>query len=61
MAVVGDDATGVPVSRITNAAGGIGDIAQGEVGVGTLRLLGWGNYRSHLAATGEPPKKNKKK
>lgn len=61
MALVGDDATGVPVSRLTNAAGGIGDIAQGEAGVGMLRMLGYGNYRSHVAATGEPPKKNKKK
>lgn len=61
MAMIGDDATGVPVSRLTNAAGGIGDVAQGEAGVGILRMLGYGNYRAHLAATGEPPKKSKKK
>ena len=60
MSLVGDDATGVPVSRLTNTAGGIGDAAQGEYGVGLLRMLGYGNYRANVAATGEPPKKNKK-
>ena len=60
MSLVGDDATGVPVSRLTNTLGGIGDAAQGEYGVGLLRMLGYGNYRANVAATGEPPKKNKK-
>ena len=61
MALVGDDATGVPVSRITNTAGGVGDIAQGEYGVGLLRMIGYGNYRANVAATGKPPEKKKKK
>jgi hypothetical protein len=60
MSLIGDDATGVPVSRLTNTAGGIGDAAQGEYGVGLLRMLGYGKYRANVAATGEPPKKNKK-
>ena len=57
MALIGDDATGVPVSRITNTVGGFGDIAQGDYGVGLLKMLGYGNYRSHVAAEGKPPKK----
>ena len=59
MALIGDDATGVPVSRITNAVGGVGDMVQGEFGVGALRMMGYGRYRSNVAATGKPPEKNK--
>ena len=60
MSLVGDDATGVPVSRLTNTAGGVGDMAQGEYGVGLLRMLGYGNYRANVAATGHPPEKKKR-
>lgn len=59
MALIGDDATGVPVSRLTNAAGGIGDIANGEAGAGLLRMVGYGRYKAYQAATGNPPPKNK--
>ena len=61
MSLIGDDATGVPVSRLTNTAGGVGDMAQGEYGVGALRMLGYGNYRANVAATGHPPEKKKRK
>lgn len=60
MSLIGDDATGVPVSRLTNTAGGVGDMAQGEYGVGALRMLGYGNYRANVAATGHPPEKKKR-
>lgn len=57
MALIGDDATGVPVSRVANALGGFGDIADGEVGAGLLRMLGYGRYRAYQATTGRPPEK----
>lgn len=55
----GDYATGVAVTRLYNAAGGIGDIAEGEIGTGLLRLIGYGKYRATVGATGRPPIRNK--
>lgn len=57
IALVGDDATGVPVSRLVNIYGGMGDMVRGDFGVGALRMLGYGNYRANVAVTGKPPEK----
>lgn len=59
MALITDDATGVPATRLTNAAGGIGDVAKGNILTGLLRLFGYGKYRANVAATGKPPEKKK--
>lgn len=56
-----DYTTGVAATRIYNSLGGVGDMAQGEFGKGFLRILGYGNYRAEVAATGQEPKKNKRK
>ena len=56
-----DYTTGVAATRIYNSLGGVGDITQGEFGKGFLRILGYGNYRAEVAATGQEPKKNKRK
>lgn len=56
-----DYTTGVAATRIYNSLGGVGDVAQGEFGKGFLRILGYGNYRAEVAATGQEPKKNKRK
>lgn len=61
LAGVGDYTTGVPTTRLYNSLGGVGDIAQGEFGKGFLRIIGYGNYRASVAATGQEPKKNKRK
>lgn len=61
IAGVGDYTTGVAATRLYNTAGGIGDVAQGNFGKGFLRILGYGNYRAELAATGSAPKKRKKR
>lgn len=57
MAMIGDDATGVPVSRVSNALGGFGDIADGQTGAGLLRMIGYGRYKAYQATTGKPPEK----
>lgn len=57
MALVVDDATGIPATRLVNSATGLGDMVQGEFGVGALKMFGYGNYRANVAATGNPPKK----
>lgn len=59
IAGIGDYTTGVAATRLYNATGGIGDIAQGEIGTGLLRLTGYGKYRATVGATGHPPKRNK--
>lgn len=59
MALITDDATGVPATRLTNAAGGIGDVVKGNILTGLLRLFGYGKYRANVAATGKPPEKKK--
>ncbi len=51
---------GIPVNAFVNEAGGVGDILQGDFQKGTLRVLGWSKYRAQIA-TGENPKKGKKK
>lgn len=60
MALVTDDLTGIPATRLVNSASGLGDMAQGEFGVGALKMFGYGNYRANVAATGNPPNKKKK-
>lgn len=57
----GDYATGIAATRIYNAAGGFGDIAQGDFGVGALRLLGYGKYRATVGATGKEPERKRRK
>ena len=59
LAGVGDYTTGVATTRIYNSLGGVGDIAQGEFGKGFLRIIGYGNYRASVAATGQEPDKRK--
>ena len=59
LAGVGDYTTGVATTRIYNTLGGVGDIAEGELGKGFLRILGYGNYRASVAATGQEPDKRK--
>ena len=60
MALVTDDLTGVPATRMVNSATGIGDIVNGDAAVGLLKLIGYGNYRANVAVTGEPPERNRK-
>ena len=52
---------GLPASKVVNSAEGLGDIAQGNFGVGLSRLAGWGKYTSTKAWTGKEPEKKKKK
>ena len=59
IAGVGDYSTGVATTRLYNAAGGISDIAQGEIGTGLLRMTGYGKYRATVGATGKPPERGK--
>ena len=37
------------------------NVAQGNTGVGLLRMSGWGEYAATEAMTGEAPKKKKRK
>ena len=60
LAGAADYSTGIAASRLYNAAGGIGDMMQGELGTGLLRFVGYGRYRANMAATGEPPERKKK-
>lgn len=61
LAGVGDYTTGVATTRLYNSLGGIGDIAQGDFGKGFLRIIGYGNYRASVAATGQEPERKKRK
>jgi len=58
---VGDNATGAPVTKTVNIVGGVGDAFRGEVGIGTSRMAGWGNYIATEAWTGKAPKKRRKR
>ena len=60
MALVVDDTTGIPATRIVNSLSGIDDAIRGDVAVGLLKLLGYGNYRANVAVTGEPPERKRK-
>lgn len=60
LAGAGDYLTGVATTRLYNATGGLGDITQGDIGTGLLRIIGYGKYRASLGATGKPPEKKKK-
>lgn len=55
MALVVDDTTGIPATRLVNSAGGVGDILEGEFGVGLSRIFGYGEYRANQAWKGETP------
>ena len=59
LALVGDDTTGIPAPRLVNSAGGIGDILEGEFGIGLSRIFGYGEYRANQAWKGEAPEDNK--
>lgn len=50
---------GIPAPKLVNAAEGVYDISQGNVGVGLMRMAGWGEYTATEAITGEAPKKKK--
>ena len=52
---------GIPAEKIVNAVEGVGDIIQGNAGVGIARVAGWGNYTATEAITGKAPKKKKKR
>jgi hypothetical protein len=60
IAGAGDYGTGIAASRLYNAAGGVGDIMQGNIGTGLLRIGGYGKYKANMAATGQPPERKKK-
>ena len=60
IAGAGDYSTGVATTRLYNATGGLGDITQGDIGTGLLRIIGYGKYRASLGATGKPQEKKKK-
>ena len=60
IAGAGDYGTGIAASRLYNAAGGVGDIMQGNIGTGLLRIGGYGRYKANMAATGQPPERKKK-
>ena len=60
IAGAGDYSTGVATTRLYNATEGLGDITQGDIGTGLLRIIGYGKYRASLGATGKPPEKKKK-
>lgn len=60
LAGAGDYSTGAATTRLYNATGGLGDITQGDIGTGLLRIIGYGKYRASLGATGKPPEKGKK-
>ena len=59
IAGAGDYGTGIAASRLYNAVGGVGDIMQGNIGTGLLRIGGYGKYKANMAATGQPPEKDK--
>lgn len=50
---------GVPATKVVNALEGVGDVAQGEFGIGLSRMAGWGEYTATNAWTGKKPKKRK--
>lgn len=60
IAGAGDYGTGIAASRLYNAVGGVGDIMQGNIGTGLLRIGGYGRYNANMAATGQPPERKKK-
>lgn len=59
IAGAGDYGTGIAASRLYNAVGGVGDLMQGNIGTGLLRIGGYGKYKANMAATGQPPEKDK--
>lgn len=61
LAFASDYGAGVAGTKVINAAGGLGNIAQGQFGVGLTRMAGWGEYTSTKAWTGEEPERKKKK
>lgn len=58
-AFVGETRAGIPARKLINFAGGVGDVAQGETGIGLTRMFGIGRYTATEAWTGEPPEKRK--
>lgn len=60
IAGAGDYGTGIAASRLYNAVGGVGDLMQGNIGTGLLRIGGYGKYKANMAATGQPPERKKK-
>ena len=57
LASAADYATPIPTSRALTILGGVGDMFRGEIGIGALELLGYGNYRATVGATGKEPKR----
>ena len=60
IAGAGDYGTGIAASRLYNAVGGVGDLMQGNIGTGLLRIGGYGRYKATMAATGQPPERKRK-
>lgn len=60
LAGAGDYGTGIAASRLYNAVGGVGDLMQGNIGTGLLRIGGYGRYKATMAATGQPPERKRK-
>lgn len=60
IAGAGDYGTGIATSRLYNAVGGVGDLMQGNIGTGLLRIGGYGRYKATMAATGQPPERKRK-
>lgn len=58
---IGDMTTGLPFTRTFNSLGGVYDISQGEFGIGSARLLGYGEYKATNVWTGQSPKERKAK
>jgi hypothetical protein len=61
LAFASDYGMGVAGTKVVNVAEGLGNIAQGEFGIGASRMMGWGKYTSTKAWTGEEPERKRKK
>ena len=48
---------GVPLDKIINFGEGVGNVVQGDFGIGLLRMGGWGEYTATEAMTGEAPER----
>ena len=57
LAIGSEYALGIPTTKVVNTVEGIGDVTQGNIGVGLSRMAGWGRYTATKAWTGKAPKK----
>lgn len=61
LAIGSEYALGIPSTKVVNTIEGIGDVTQGNIGVGLSRMAGWGRYTATKAWTGQPPERRKSK